>query len=136
LREAIFKLVTRHTRQQAEAHCDAPCGVYDPAAARIAAEAVLSMTTFSRPTNPARVNQIEFVPAYQTYDFYASGDVPVSEGRLTLQPFFEINNLANFIPRGLEYADGARVVNTGTDPTLPVFREPGRVFQGGFRIRF
>ncbi|MEC7635965.1 MAG: superoxide dismutase [Ni], partial [Candidatus Thermoplasmatota archaeon] len=24
----------------AEAHCDAPCGVYDPASARIAAEAV------------------------------------------------------------------------------------------------
>lgn len=31
-------------RQVASAHCDGPCGVYDPAAARIAAEAVLSMT--------------------------------------------------------------------------------------------
>lgn len=30
--------------EMAEAHCDAPCGVYDPASARIAAEAVLSMT--------------------------------------------------------------------------------------------
>lgn len=29
---------------EAEAHCDGPCGVYDPASARIAAEAVLSMT--------------------------------------------------------------------------------------------
>jgi nickel superoxide dismutase len=28
----------------AEAHCDGPCGVYDPASARIAAEAVLSIT--------------------------------------------------------------------------------------------
>ena len=28
----------------AEAHCDGPCGIYDPASARIAAEAVLSMT--------------------------------------------------------------------------------------------
>ena len=28
----------------AEAHCDAPCGVCDPASARISAEAVLSMT--------------------------------------------------------------------------------------------
>ena len=28
----------------AQAHCDAPCGIYDPASARIAAEAVLSMT--------------------------------------------------------------------------------------------
>lgn len=27
-----------------EAHCDGPCGIYDPASARIAAEAVLSMT--------------------------------------------------------------------------------------------
>tara|TARA_Y100000994_G_scaffold215272_1_gene191492 strand:+ start:93 stop:527 length:435 start_codon:yes stop_codon:yes gene_type:complete len=26
------------------AHCDGPCGVYDPASARIAAEAVVSMT--------------------------------------------------------------------------------------------
>ena len=26
------------------AHCDGPCGLYDPASARIAAEAVLSMT--------------------------------------------------------------------------------------------
>ena len=30
--------------ETAEAHCDAPCGVYDPASARISAEAVLSMT--------------------------------------------------------------------------------------------
>ena len=28
----------------AHAHCDGPCGVYDPASARIAAESVLSMT--------------------------------------------------------------------------------------------
>lgn len=28
----------------AHAHCDGPCGVYDPSAARINAEAVLSMT--------------------------------------------------------------------------------------------
>ncbi|MGB3405436.1 MAG: superoxide dismutase, Ni [Microcoleaceae cyanobacterium] len=27
-----------------EAHCDGPCGVYDPASARITAEAVVSMT--------------------------------------------------------------------------------------------
>ena len=28
----------------AEAHCDGPCGVYDPASIRIAAEAAVSMT--------------------------------------------------------------------------------------------
>ena len=31
-------------KQYVEAHCDGPCGIYDPASARIAAEAVLSMT--------------------------------------------------------------------------------------------
>ena len=30
--------------ESVHAHCDGPCGVYDPASARIAAEAVLSMT--------------------------------------------------------------------------------------------
>lgn len=29
---------------EVHAHCDGPCGVYDPASARIAAEAVVSMT--------------------------------------------------------------------------------------------
>jgi nickel superoxide dismutase len=30
--------------EKVHAHCDGPCGVYDPASARIAAEAALSMT--------------------------------------------------------------------------------------------
>ena len=30
--------------KSAEAHCDGPCGVYDPSSARIAAEAAVSMT--------------------------------------------------------------------------------------------
>lgn len=34
----------KENAEVAEAHCDAPCGIYDPASARIAAEAVLSMT--------------------------------------------------------------------------------------------
>ena len=29
---------------EADAHCDGPCGVYDPASVRIAAEAAVSMT--------------------------------------------------------------------------------------------
>lgn len=32
------------TTEIAEAHCDAPCGIYDPSSARVAAEAALSMT--------------------------------------------------------------------------------------------
>ena len=30
--------------EEVQAHCDGPCGVYDPSSARIAAEAALSMT--------------------------------------------------------------------------------------------
>ncbi|MCA9828851.1 MAG: superoxide dismutase, Ni [Dehalococcoidia bacterium] len=37
-----FSRILRPSRV-AHAHCDGPCGVYDPASARIAAEAVLSM---------------------------------------------------------------------------------------------
>lgn len=37
-------ILDRVPADTAEAHCDGPCGVYDPASARIAAEAVLSMT--------------------------------------------------------------------------------------------
>lgn len=34
----------KHEIETVSAHCDAPCGIYDPASARIAAEAVLSLT--------------------------------------------------------------------------------------------
>jgi nickel superoxide dismutase len=44
----IRKLLARYNAATpapvAEAHCDGPCGVYDPASARIAAEAAVSMT--------------------------------------------------------------------------------------------
>lgn len=44
IQEAIAKFVARTAVETASAHCDGPCGVYDPASARIAAEAALSMT--------------------------------------------------------------------------------------------
>jgi len=40
----IKKLRDLLPAEEVHAHCDGPCGVYDPASARIAAEAVLSMT--------------------------------------------------------------------------------------------
>ncbi len=41
----VISLVNRISpAPEVQAHCDGPCGVYDPASARIAAEAVLSMT--------------------------------------------------------------------------------------------
>lgn len=43
-KNAIAKFAASLPAPEVSAHCDGPCGVYDPASARIAAEAVLSMT--------------------------------------------------------------------------------------------
>lgn len=40
----MFEKLNKMNFEVAEAHCDAPCGVYDSASARVAAEAVLAMT--------------------------------------------------------------------------------------------
>ena len=37
-------LINQTPLETAEAHCDGPCGVYDPSSTRVPAEAVLSMT--------------------------------------------------------------------------------------------
>ncbi len=44
LSTALTKVLESLPARKVYAHCDGPCGVYDPASARIAAEAVLSMT--------------------------------------------------------------------------------------------
>ncbi len=44
LKKIVSRLGERFQVPEVEAHCDGPCGIYDPASARIAAEAVLSMT--------------------------------------------------------------------------------------------
>ena len=44
LSKAVKNLLDRVETPDADAHCDGPCGIYDPASARIAAEAALSMT--------------------------------------------------------------------------------------------
>ncbi len=38
------KMINKENFEVAEAHCDGPCGVYDPAQARIEAESVLMLT--------------------------------------------------------------------------------------------
>lgn len=43
-KHVISKVAQTLPAQEVSAHCDGPCGVYDPSSARIAAEAVLSMT--------------------------------------------------------------------------------------------
>jgi nickel superoxide dismutase len=44
LKTLLNTLDALHPAPEAEAHCDGPCGIYDPAAARIHGEAVRSMT--------------------------------------------------------------------------------------------
>ena len=40
----MFEKLNKMNFETAEAHCDGPCGVYDPAQARIEAESVLQLT--------------------------------------------------------------------------------------------
>ena len=43
--DGLLKRISRSLpAEEVDAHCDGPCGIYDPASARIAAEAVRSMT--------------------------------------------------------------------------------------------
>ena len=44
LSETLSSIFNKLPAKSVHAHCDGPCGVYDPASARVAAEAVLSMT--------------------------------------------------------------------------------------------
>ena len=44
LKQAIAKIKNWFPAPEVHAHCDGPCGVYDPSSASIAAEAVVSMT--------------------------------------------------------------------------------------------
>lgn len=48
----------------ADAHCDGPCGVYDPASARIAAEAAVSMTKKIAAMTPPEGNDAAAWAAY------------------------------------------------------------------------
>ena len=55
------------------AHCDGPCGVYDPASARIAAEAVLSMTKKMLDLKAPNTNESDTFAHYvNTMSRYAS----------------------------------------------------------------
>jgi len=55
------------------AHCDGPCGVYDPASARVAAEAVLSMTKKLIELSPPSSSNSEEWSAYNnTFSRYVA----------------------------------------------------------------
>jgi nickel superoxide dismutase len=58
------KIIDRKEIRTASAHCDGPCGVYDPASARIAAEAVLSMTKKILDLSPPSDGDAKAMAAY------------------------------------------------------------------------
>ena len=53
IKTTLAKLATTLPADEVSAHCDGPCGVYDPASARIAAEAARSMTKKLLDAGPA-----------------------------------------------------------------------------------
>lgn len=57
----------------AQAHCDGPCGIYDPASARIAAEAAVSMTKKMLALTPPEASDADAMAGYlNTMSRYAA----------------------------------------------------------------
>lgn len=64
LRELIADRIASGNLEEVSAHCDGPCGVYDPASARIAAEAALSMTKKILALDPPAMGDAKAMAAY------------------------------------------------------------------------
>ena len=64
LRKIAETIKTNAPAQEVAAHCDGPCGVYDPASARIAAEAAVSMTKKIAAMTPPEGNDAAAWAAY------------------------------------------------------------------------
>ena len=75
-RTAISLILKGLPAKKVLAHCDGPCGVYDPASTRVAAEAVLSMTKKLIDLNPPQGNDPS---AWATYNNTFSRYVAIKE---------------------------------------------------------
>ena len=64
LKSMIQSLGQAHSAPIAEAHCDGPCGVYDPASVRIAAEAAVSMTKKILALTPPAADDAQGMASY------------------------------------------------------------------------
>ena len=76
LRSALSAIFSNLPAPIVQAHCDGPCGVYDPASARVAAEAVLSMTKKLLALEPPQGND---PAAWATYNNTFSRFVAIKE---------------------------------------------------------
>ncbi len=73
LSSAISSILRKLPAREVSAHCDGPCGVYDPASARIAAEAVLSMTKkLLELTPPEGNNSVEWAKYNNTFSRFVA----------------------------------------------------------------
>jgi len=69
----LNSLLVKNSETKVYAHCDGPCGVYDPASARVAAEAVLSMTKkLISLTPPTSTNSEEWSAYSNTFSRYVA----------------------------------------------------------------
>lgn len=64
LKNLTTKVKSLLPAEEVAAHCDGPCGVYDPASARIAAEAALSMTKKILALDMPNMNDPKSVASY------------------------------------------------------------------------
>lgn len=64
LKQAIAQIKRWFPAPEVSAHCDGPCGVYDPASARIAAEAVVSLTNKILKLEPPQGNDQASLASY------------------------------------------------------------------------
>lgn len=64
LKDIASKVKNLFPTEEVSAHCDGPCGVYDPASARIAAEAALSMTKKLLALEPPAPGNAQAMAAY------------------------------------------------------------------------
>jgi len=69
----INSFFNKNPIERVHAHCDGPCGVYDPASARVAAEAVLSMTKkLIDLTPPDNTNSADWSAYNNTFSRYVA----------------------------------------------------------------
>ncbi len=69
----LNSLLNKNSTNKVYAHCDGPCGVYDPASARVAAEAVLSMTKkLIALTPPNSTNSEDWASYSNTFSRYVA----------------------------------------------------------------
>ena len=69
----LNSILTKQSTLTVHAHCDGPCGVYDPSSARVAAEAVLSMTKkLMALTPPESTNSEDWASYSNTFSRYVA----------------------------------------------------------------